>query len=519
MVVIAIVSLFVHLFQLSLSLFILFFFLFSVTFCFFLSRCPLLLLLFCFKDKRKKRDKFLFCSPLHCDAVEYSFLRGLRFSFMPCGYKSETGSVIFSAAAFVSLFFLPSKLSLLGALPAYVAVSRFIARGSRCRARPPSVLSSEETQTKFSFVFYPSLPLEKRPVCIITGTNSGIGFCTAVGLAAEGYEVIITCRTASLTADVAKRIKKAAQKLRASHAKKYSNAPDDVIVVGKMPIECDNFDSVRAFVSWFRENYEDRNLQVLVNNAGMMRKTLCFSAFNSQLELHTAVNFLGPLLLTELLLPFLERHGGRVVYVSSEAHRFPQTTLEKGLLSLWKRADPHSEDSLVGGKLLRALQDLNQGAEKCTGPFAHSGTKNSFSRYGTSKLLNTYHAHHIARRYCGAPKGKRVYACSLHPGCVSSGFQKDLIQNNLISTFFAVTSLLFLKTGEEGAQTSLHCAMCPVESLELITPTGASNCNDKAVSPYFAECTEKTRSLLLGYGWDIDEAEKVVAWGKKLVNL
>lgn len=438
---------------------------------------------------------------------------------MPCGYKSETGAVVFNTAAFVSFFFLPSKLILIGALPVYAGVSRLIARGSRCRVRPPNVLSSEEKLKTSSFVFSTSIPLEKRPVCIVTGTNSGIGFCTAVGLAAEGYEVIITCRSASLTAEVAQQIRKEAQNLRASHSKKYSTSPHDVVVVGKQPIECDNFDSVRAFVSWFRENYEDRNLQVLVNNAGMMRKALSFSAFNSKLELHTAVNFLGPLLLTELLLPFLERHGGRVVYVSSEAHRFPQTTLEKGMLSLWKKADPHSDDSLVRGKLLGALQDLNQGAEKCTGPLAISGTKYSFGRYGTSKLLNTYHAHHIARRYKDAPIGKRVYACSLHPGCVTSGFQKDLIRNNLASSFFAVASLLFLKTREEGAQTSLHCAMCPVESLELITPAGTTNRNDKAVSPYFAECTEKTRSLLLGYGWDIDEAEKIVAWGKKLVNL
>lgn len=34
---------------------------------------------------------------------------------------------------------------------------------------------------------------------------------------------------------------------------------------------------------------------------------------------------------------------------------------------------------------------------------------------------------------------------------------------------FTKVSLLLLKTPEEGAQTSLHCALCPVEELELIT--------------------------------------------------
>lgn len=436
---------------------------------------------------------------------------------MPLGYKSETGSLLLSVAAACSMPFLSWKALMMG-FPAFLFFSRLVARGSRCRVRAPHIQSSRDVLESSSFVFMPSLPNALRPVCVVTGTNSGIGFYTAVGLAAEGYEVVVTCRSAALTNEMAIKIKEAAMKLRASAVKKYANSPREVIVVGVLPIECDNFDSIRAFARWFKERYENRNFQVLVNNAGMMRQDLTFSSFNPTLELHTAVNFLGPLLLTELLLPLLEKNAGRVVYVSSEAHRFPQSTLEQGMFALWKKASVKSGGRLVAGKLLSALKSLNQGAMNCSGPLCVQTTSKAFVRYGTSKLLNTYHAHHIARRYQNHPAKHRVHACSLHPGCVVTGFQRDLIRTRILDFIFNLGSLLYLKTSEEGAQTSLHCAMCPKEELELVKPSSSAP-QEQAVSPYFVECAEKTHAMLLGYGWDVEEGENIVAWGKQIVGV
>eukprot|EP00796_Vickermania_ingenoplastis_P005285 gene5285-3790_t len=436
---------------------------------------------------------------------------------MPLGYKSETGAVLLTAAAVISLPLMPWKAVAI-AIPVWMVASRMVARGARCRVRPPNVLSSEAALSKAPFVFSATMQREKRPVCVVTGTNSGIGFHTAAGLAAEGYEVVITCRSASLTGEVARQIAEEAKKLRRSNIKKFANAPQEILVVGEKPIESDNFESIRTFAKWFKETYEQRNVQVLVNNAGMMRKELKFSTFQPTLELHTAVNFLGPLLLTELLLPELERNAGRVVYVSSEAHRFPQSTLEAGMFGLWKKSDHKTGSSLINGKLLSALRMLNQGQLKCSGPLCVQDTKKAFVRYGTSKLLNTYHAHHIAKRYQNAPETRRVRACSLHPGCVVTGFQRDLVRSRFLDAVFNVGGLLYLKTSEEGAQTSLHCAMCPAEELELVRPSNSAS-PDLAVSPYFVECAEKTRSMLLGYGWDLEEAESIVSWGKELVGL
>lgn len=423
------------------------------------------------------------------------------------GYKSETGSTLLAVAAFGAACFFPMK-SILCGIPIWAACSRFLARGARCRVCPQYLDAQKKEKP-----FHKGMTLNERPVCIVTGTNSGIGYHTAVGLAAEGFEVIITCRSEQLTVQTAKRIQAAAEKLRQSSKKKYANAPEGVVVVGRLPIECDNFASIHAFVRWFTGAYRGRNFQVLVNNAGCMRQDLSFSAFDPQLELHMAANFLGPLLLTELLLPMLEGNDGRVVYVSSEAHRFPQSTLEGGTFGLWKKKDP--KKSLVAGKLINALKQVNQG-EKASGPLSVNSTRNAFIRYGTSKLLNTYHAHHIARRYAKHTKG-RVHACSLHPGCVVTGFQRDLVRSPFLARLYEMMGLLFLKSSEEGAQTSLHCAMCPRSCLELVSP--AKGAESVAVSPYFVECSEKTRAMLLGYGWDLDEGEEIVRWGKSIVGL
>jgi NAD(P)-dependent dehydrogenase (short-subunit alcohol dehydrogenase family) len=442
---------------------------------------------------------------------------------MKFGYKSETGSVVLGLCVLVSSFVIPKQYTPV-VLPLWAVVGRLVSRGATNRARPVNDADTAEKQAKARFVMSRDMPLEKRPVAIVTGTNSGIGYWTAVGLAAEGYEVIVTCRSAALSVETAMKIRAEAEKERRAHPKKYAHAPATVLVQAKLPVECDNFDSVRAFVDWVSTAYVARNVQVLVNNAGGMRKALGFSQHHPNLEYHTAVNFLGPLLLTELLLPLLEKNGGRVVYVSSEAHRAPQTMLEAGWFSMWKWVNSYPSCSgLAGGKVLAALQLLNQGAERSCGPLHTTAIGVSLCRYGTSKLLNTYHAHMIARRYAlnGAPTGTLgVDACSLHPGCVATNISRSLL-SSLVSAVYAWGSLLFLKTAWEGAQTSLHCAMCPREELRLVgpQPDQSGTQTEQSVSPYFVECAEKTHNMLLAYGWDVKEAAAVVNWGKQQVGL
>ncbi|EKF31616.1 hypothetical protein MOQ_004546 [Trypanosoma cruzi marinkellei] len=437
-----------------------------------------------------------------------------RCTAMRFGYKSEVGAVCTALAAAVTFFVLPRSF-LAVAVPAWLVLQRLVARGSRNRARPPHEWVSHNVgnegkkdvsprERQLAFVISRNMKEEERPVAIVTGTNSGIGYYTAVGLAVEGYRVVCTCRNPALSESTATKIRREAEDFRRGRSgdPMYMEVPETVLVDGRFFLECDDFASVRRFVDHFQATY--KRLDVLVNNAGMMRKRLEFSRHNPQLELHTAVNFLGPLMLTELLVPLLQRSQGRVVYVSSAAHRFPDVVLEPEF-----RKTPSKMG--LNGRLLDAVKQINQGERDSTGPLKRETLGFAFVRYGTSKLLNIYHAHHIARHH-------KIPACSLHPGCVGTNFPRDLLGREWIKSIYQYASLLFLKSWEEGAQTTLHCAMCDVEELSLVKPLNGTN-RTEPVSPYFVECGNQTIESMLPCGWDVEEADRIVDWGKKLVGL
>ena len=95
--------------------------------------------------------------------------------------------------------------------------------------------------------------IESAKVCIITGANSGIGFDTALKMAALDYEVILACRDAHRGNAAVARIK--------------SQIPE--CEVSFMQLDLASLKSVRAFVDNFHNT--GKKLNVLINNAGMNR--------------------------------------------------------------------------------------------------------------------------------------------------------------------------------------------------------------------------------------------------------
>jgi NAD(P)-dependent dehydrogenase (short-subunit alcohol dehydrogenase family) len=130
---------------------------------------------------------------------------------------------------------------------------------------------------------------------LVTGANSGLGKAAAAGLARLGARVVMLCR------DEARGRAALGELERETGRRAFDLVRLDVSDLGE----------VRRAAERLRAGSVD----VLVHNAGVLpdrRETT-----RDGLELTLATNLAGPFLLTGLLLPALERAGGRVVHVSS----------------------------------------------------------------------------------------------------------------------------------------------------------------------------------------------------------
>ncbi|WP_243073595.1 SDR family NAD(P)-dependent oxidoreductase [Microbacterium sp. SS28] len=134
---------------------------------------------------------------------------------------------------------------------------------------------------------------------VVTGANSGTGKQAAERLAKAGASVVLAVRSR--------------ERGEAAQAEIRAAVPDADLEVRTLDLA--DLSSVRAFATAILTPGEP--LDVLVNNAGVMnppRRRETMDGF----ELQLGTNFLGPFLLTSLLLPrILESAAGRVVTMSS----------------------------------------------------------------------------------------------------------------------------------------------------------------------------------------------------------
>lgn len=146
----------------------------------------------------------------------------------------------------------------------------------------------------------------KGKTVLITGTASGMGRIAAKTLAGMGAEMIL------VDFDV----------------EEGERARDEIIAAtGNENIEfidCDvtSFSQVRDMTDYVNEKYE--KLDVLINNAGITESMRRVS--EDGFEMTMATNFLGPFLITHLLLDKLKASApARIVNISSDAHKMTKT--------------------------------------------------------------------------------------------------------------------------------------------------------------------------------------------------
>ncbi|KAL2527325.1 NAD(P)-binding Rossmann-fold superfamily protein [Abeliophyllum distichum] len=241
---------------------------------------------------------------------------------------------------------------------------------------------------------------------IVTGASSGIGSETARILALRGVNVIMGVRNMAAGKEVKEAIVKEIPAAK----------------VDTMELDLSSLTSVRKFASEFTSS--SRPLNLLINNAGVMAPPFKLSKDN--IELQFATNHLGHFLLTHLLIETMKKTAremkreGRIVNVSSEAHRF---AYREGI-----RFDRLNDE---------------EGYSR-------------WAAYGQSKLANILHANELARRL--KEDGAEITANSLHPGTITTNLFRNLgVFEGVAST---VGKFLF-KNIPQGASTSCYLALHP----------------------------------------------------------
>lgn len=239
----------------------------------------------------------------------------------------------------------------------------------------------------------------KNKVCLITGADGGIGRETTKGLAQAGATIVMGCIDLDDASPVCDTIKQ-----------ESGNASIEM-----MQINLASLSSIRAFVKHFTDTFKE--LHVLINNAGVY----CAKRRETEdgFEKTIGINYLGPFLLTNLLLPVLRQTPeSRIINVSSNAY--------------------------FQGKF--NLQDL------------HLKTRyQGFKAYAASKLAVVLFTQELATRL----KDTGVTVNALHPGHVATDIWNMWPGTWYQAVLFKIISR-FAKSPEEAAQASIYLASSDV---------------------------------------------------------
>ena len=143
---------------------------------------------------------------------------------------------------------------------------------------------------------------EKNKIIMVTGANSGIGKGIVTDLAEKGMKVIMACRQQETG--------------QASLDEIVELTGNDSLEL--MTVDLASLKSIRNFVKEFKLKYS--KLHILINNAGVSVRNRRLSG--DGFEMHMAVNFFGPFLMTNLLVDTIKASApARIINVSSAMHK------------------------------------------------------------------------------------------------------------------------------------------------------------------------------------------------------
>jgi len=251
-------------------------------------------------------------------------------------------------------------------------------------------------------------------LAIITGAGTGMGFEEVKAVAGKGFHTIMACHHPE-----------AAEERRQAIVKATGN--EHVEVVG---IDLANLSSVRRFADEIKARFQ--HLDLLMNNAGTLETGRHITQDN--MERTVQVNYVGPYLLTRLLLPLMGE-GSRIVNMVSLTYRVGSLDFPD---------------------------------------FFRRGRKGSFWRipiYSNSKLALTLFTFDLAERL----RDKGITVNAADPGIVST----DIIRmHNFIDPLTDIFFRPFIRTPRQGADTAIRLLL----DEDKATQTGTFNRSGRIIN-------------------------------------
>lgn len=287
---------------------------------------------------------------------------------------------------------------------------------------------------------------------LITGGNSGIGFEAAAHLRRANADVFIAARSATKGADAVALLEKIPGKG----------------VVQLIELDLASVESIHKANDSIRTHTD--GLDGLVNNAGIMQTPELKTADGFELQFGT--NHLGHFLLNHLTFDLVAARSGRIVPVSSIAHR--------------------------------AASGINFDDPMFTKDYS------PMTAYGQSKLANLMYGLELARRLEAA--GSEVIAASAHPGYSATNLQSTG-PTGIFKTIYKVSNKLMAQSPTAGALPEVLAAAGnearngayygPTRFGDTRGPVGESRISDAAKDQAAAARLWTLSEDLLGVSWNI----------------
>lgn len=232
-----------------------------------------------------------------------------------------------------------------------------------------------------------------KKVAIITGANGGMGYEEAKEALLQGYHTIMACYCPNKS------------EARRQQMIEETGCSDVEI----MALDLSNLHSVRDFADKVKAKFN--HIDLLMNNAGTLETGLHTTV--DGLERTVSVNYVGPYLLTRLLIPIMGK-GSRIVNMTSCSYilgklQFPEF-FTKGRKGFWQRI-------LV---------------------------------YSNTKLAFTLFSFDLAKRI----KGQGITVNAADPGVVNTKIIH--LQNKLLDPLADLFFRPFIRTPRQGADTAIH---------------------------------------------------------------